>query len=95
MDLHKYLDDIHNNRINPLAEAKIDAEFKVTIIDFLNEQRSLIDEQRKYTSAIKYATWVMAIATVVIAICTYFQYDLSSKMAEQFRKSQAPELQVK
>ena len=80
----------------PFSHANhIDAQYKITNIEFLEAQRTLIDEQRSYTKTIKHATWIMALATVVIAIFSYLQWHESSKTAERFQKLQVPELREK
>lgn len=66
-DIHKHLNKIRGNSLNPLTIQKIDAEFKVTIIDFLNEQRTLIKQQATYTKWTMGCTIAIAIATVVYA----------------------------
>jgi uncharacterized membrane protein YukC len=63
-------------------------------IEYFKEQRALIDEQKKYTRAIKWATIMMAIATAVIAFFAALQYFQSSKINEAIEKSQLPILQA-
>jgi cell division protein FtsX len=60
----------------PAAQMMADTEYKKEALEYVREQRALLDKQSEYTSAIKWATWLMAIATVVIALATVAQYVL-------------------
>lgn len=74
MDVHDYLENIQNHKLNPLQLHKIDAEFKVTIIDFLNEQRALIVDQKKYVKWTFRLSIAITFATVVYAFFAMLQY---------------------
>ena len=52
----------------------IDIESKREMGLYFRDQRSLIEKQEQYSKAIKQATWVMAIASAIIAIATLAQY---------------------
>jgi hypothetical protein len=73
-DIHDSLEHIRNNRINPLDIHKIDAEFKVTVTDFLNEQRALLDTQKKYAKWMLIFSFTIMVATVIYAIFAVLQY---------------------
>ena len=76
----------------PLERSTV--EYNEQATSYFKEQRALIVKQSKYTTTIMWASIIMALATVVIAIVGYLQYTQSSKMVEEYGRSQAPTLQV-
>ncbi|MFI5252832.1 MAG: hypothetical protein ACHQQQ_10415 [Bacteroidota bacterium] len=59
---------------------------------FLKEQRALVKKQERYAKLNIVSVIVTMIATIVIAVATWLQYNRDSKM-DEFPKIQVPQLQ--
>jgi hypothetical protein len=76
IDYEKHIDQIEHYATIVIPQVKAEMFAHLTQIKLNRAQLALISDQKEYTSAIKRATWIIAIATVVqvaIAILSFFK----------------------
>ena len=76
--------------LNPLE--KSEKAYHDNATEYFREQRALIAKQSRNATITMWSAIIMAIATLIIALFSYLQWNQSSKMAEQYERLNTPQL---